>query len=342
MNSHTKIWTLLVVGLASAFGASGALAQNGQIPQQGAPQQGAPQQGAPQQVAPQQVAPQQAAPQGTVQQNTTVTTGAQTQVRGKVVEGGVGLADIGICAGKRFDCNHVINLLLRKRSFLQFGGGIVQPAPVVHHGFYGDHIVQPELSDLELVSVGMVNPGDLDNAPIYGITISNHGKVEICNFHISAVAVLGQIEEFSPTTTVRVEKICPGESITIEVQMPFAALAMGNCGHRNPFDTLVVAIDAFDRVLECNEINNILILKRTAITVVEETTSTTVEETTTTTTAPAAAPAAGENAQAAPAPSAPAPDKKASPLDNIDLDKLDLSGESEATSGLLSFERSPF
>ena len=118
---------------------------------------------------------------------------------------------------------------------------------------------------------------------------------------------------------------------------------MGDCNHRSEFDTLIVAIDAYDQIVECNELNNILILKRTAITIVEAKTETKVEETTveSTTTVPAA-PSVQENVQAAPAPSAPAPDQKtASPLDSIDLDKLDLSGESEAT-GLLSFEGSPF
>jgi hypothetical protein len=346
MKMHTKIWTtLLVVGVATAVGASIASAQNGQIqqrvaPRQAGPQQGAPRQAAPQQGVPQQGAPQQVAPQGAVRQSTTVTTGAQTQVTAKVVEGGIGLADIGICHGKRFDCNHVINQLLRRRHQRHFGGGIIKPAPIVHRGFYGDHVVQPVLSDLQLVSVGMVNPGDAEHAPIFGITICNHGNVELYRFNVSAVAVLGEIHQFSPTATIKIDRILPGETITVEVQMPFAALAMDNLGHRNPFDTLIVAIDAYDQIMECNELNNILILKRTAIVVVEARTETTVEETTTTETI--STPAIGNNVQAAPAPAAPAPDqRKPSPLDSIDLDKLDLSGESEAT-GLLSFEGSPF
>lgn len=319
MKTRIKIClTLLAAGLS----AGSALAQQGQI-QQGAPQ------GAPQQVQ-------------QVQQNTTVTTGAQTQVTENIVEGNVGLSHIAICAPERFDCTHVINLLARKYDDERFGGGIIKPAPIVHHGFYGDHVVQPQLSDLELVSVCLADAGDVDHAPTYAITIANHGNVDICHFKVSAVAALCKIHQFCPTTTIRIDKICPGESITVEVVMPFAALAMGECNHRNPFDTLIVAIDAFDHIVECNELNNILILKRTAITVVEEQTQTTVEETTveSTTTAPVA-PAVGENAETLPAPNAPTPDQKTSPLDSIDLDNLDLSGESEAT-GLLSFEGSPF
>jgi len=339
MTRHMRVWmTRLAVVAVAACGTGSALAQ------QGAPQQTAPQQGAPRQAAPQQTAPQ----QGTVRQDTTVTTGTQTQVRGTAIESGVGLSHIGIRPGRRFDCNHVIEMLLRKYDHDRFGGGIVQPAPIVHRGPYGDHVVQHELSDLELVSVGLLDAGGSDYAPTYGITIANHGKVDICHFKVSAVAVLGKIHEFCPTTTIKIDKICPGESMTAEVQLPFAALAMDNCEHRNPFDTLVVAIDALDQVVECNEVNNIVILQRTGITVIEETTeSTTVEQTTvensTTTEVP---PSATDNVQAAPAPSAPGPDgnapaQKPSPLDNIDLDNLDLSDESEAT-GLLSLENSPF
>ena len=315
MKTRIKIClTLLVAGL----GAGSALAQQGQIQQ---------------------------APQGVqqqVQQQTTVTTGTQTQVTEKVVEGAVGLPYIEICAPERFDCTHVINLLARKYDHERFGGGIIKPAPIVHHGPYGDHIVQPQLSDLELVSVCLANPGDADHAPTYAITIANHGSVDICHFKVSAVAALCKIHNYCPTTTIKIDKICPGESICVEVAMPFASLAMGDCNHSQEFDTLIVAIDAFDQIVECNELNNILILKRTAITVVEAKTETQVEETTveSTETVPAA-PSVGENVQT-PAPSAPAPDqKKASPLDSIDLDNLDLSGESEAT-GLLSFEGSPF
>ena len=288
----------------------------------------------------------QPAPQGVqqqVQQQTTVTTGQQTQVTEQVVEGGVGLSHIAICAPERFDCTHVINLLARKYDQERFGGGIIKPAPIVHRGPFSDHVVQPQLSDLELVSVCLADAGDVDHAPTYAIKIAKHGTVDICHFKVSAVAALCKIHQFCPTTTIRIDKICPGESITVEVVMPFASLAMGDCNHRNPFDTLIVAIDAFDQVVECNELNNILILKRTAIVVAEAQTETTVEETTveSTTTVPTT-PAIGDNAETIPAPNAPAPDQpNTSPLDNIDLDNLNLSGESEAT-GLLSFEGSPF
>ena len=71
-------------------------------------------------------------------------------------------------------------------------------------------------------------------------------------------------------------------------------------------------------IIESNELNNILVLKRAAIAVVETKTETTVVKSAT-----GAAPAdAGE----AVPPSAPTPDEKeSSPLDKIDLDNLDLS-----------------
>ena len=268
MNTRTKTWTrVLVVGVISAIGAGSALAQNAQPNGQAGPQQVAPQQGIVQQAAPQQGG----------QQATTVTTGAQTQVSATVTEGSIGLADIGICTGKRFDCNHVISLLLKRRHDKAFGGGIVKAAPIVHHGPYGDHVIQHQLSDLQLVSVCLADPGDTQNAPTYSITLTNHGKVDLHHFKISAVAVLGEIHEFSPTTTIKVDKICAGATLTLDVQMPFACQSMTNKGHRCQFDTLIVAIDAFDQIVECNELNNILILKRTAITVIESKTEGVVE-----------------------------------------------------------------
>jgi len=244
----------------------------------------------------------------------------------------VAVNGLGIRIGRRFNCLHVIDLLVRKAQFERFGGGIVEAAPIVHGGFGQPVLVQPQLGDLELISVGMVADATPDAAPIYGVTLRNNSRLDLCRFSVSAVAVHGAIDEFSPTVSQRIDKLCAGESVTIEMQLPFAALAMGHSGQRCCFDKLVVAIDAFDEFLESNELNNILILQKTAITLIETQTTETTETVTgaaPVATNPAVAPeAAAPNATAPIAPNTP---ENSSPIDSIDFDNFDSAPTPEAT-----------
>jgi hypothetical protein len=273
-----------------------------------------------------------------VQTQTTFGVQGQTTVAATVQTGGVLHGDIGIKFGQHFDCRHVIDMLIRKQHLARFGGH-VQPAPVAFGGFYGGPVfVQPKLGDLELGAVAMVADATPDSAPIYSVTICNKSDYDVGCFHVSAVAVLGEIHEFSPITTIKVPKLCAGEAVCVELQIPYAAMAMGHGNVRCAFDKLVVAIDAFDQYIECDEMNNIAVLQRDAVVIVETTTTTTtteavVEATVEQPSATQIPPSVEENTVA---PSAPAPDQsEASPLDNFDIDKLDLS-PADASASLLS------
>lgn len=241
----------------------------------------------------------------------------QTRVTTSVLGGGLLPSEIGIKIGRRFDCSHVIDLLIRRAQLVHFGRKAIVPNFEHFDGFHGGHVIaKPVLGDLILETVGLVADGTADTAPIYAVTIRNNGKFDVPLFHVSAVAVLGEIHEFSPTTTVRIPKLCAGETVTVKVHLPFAAMAMGNANHRSPFDTLVVAIDAFDAFVECDELNNILVVKRMEVRVVETKVETTIER-----------PVANERPSSIDSsvvpPTRPS-DKKPSLLEEIDLDKLDL------------------
>ncbi len=271
-----------------------------------------------------------------VQTQTTVASGVQTQTTAAaVVQTGGVLGGVGIKFGQTFDCRHVIDMLIRKSQLARFGGQ-VQPAPVAFGGFYGGPVfVQPNLGDLQLGAVNMVADATPDSAPIYSVTICNKSQFDVGCFHVSAVAVLGEIQPFSPITTIKVPKLCAGESVCVELGMPYAAMAMG-CGNtRCAFDKLVVAVDAYDQFIECDEMNNIAVFQRDAVVIVQTTTTTeaAVESTVEQSSATQIPPSVEETTVA---PTTPAPDKtEESPLDNFDLDKLDLS-PAEASASLLS------
>jgi len=109
-----------------------------------------------------------------------------------------------------------------------------------------------------------------------------------------------------------------GEVLQIQVQLPVTCMSMGPYHQQAEFDTLIVALDSYDHLLECDELNNVQILKRCDVValVVETPVPTDVVETT---------PAAPEAVTpAVPAPETPQ-EKVPSPLDGLDLDNLDLN-----------------
>ncbi|MCP4509264.1 MAG: hypothetical protein GY826_23065 [Fuerstiella sp.] len=117
-----------------------------------------------------------------------------------------------------------------------------------------------------------------------------------------------------------------GCEIQVQVQLPVTCMLMGVPGQQVPFDTLIVAADSFDELLECDELNNVQVLTRADIPLQVV--------------AAAAPPVAAESVPAQPTESEPevvvpqAPQEKApSPLDNIDLD--DLVPDEAEKSGLL-------
>jgi hypothetical protein len=221
------------------------------------------------------------------------------------------------------DCCHVIDLLMHNRFRQSMGHGITSiPGMPMPYPVAG-----PQPGDLELLEVNLVTDGSGTQGPVYQVSFRNTNRFPAHNLQISIVGVLCQIEPTSPCTMVTVPCINAGETKCIEIQLPLTALAMGPNGAQPlPFDTLIIALDSFDELIECNELNNVAILKRAEIglLVVETpTTPTTVEPGTT---APAEVTPGEETVPV------PAPRDKAipSPLDKIDLDELDLGDAEES------------
>ena len=246
------------------------------------------------------------------------------------------------------DCHHVINLLVQhcmaKNHYEPCVKRYCPPQYFVETGWIPPPPVaialpgQPAPGDLELVDVAMIADAAGELGPLYQVTIRNSGEITAEQFRVSAVAVLGEITEDSPSVTVNVERLAPGEVATLQIQLPGAVLAMGPEGETAvPFDTLVVAVDSFDELVEGNELNNVATLKRADIALVQ------VEVVAETTVAaapvqgqvapPAAvesAPAEGEAAEELPPADSqgPAPTEAPGSTGEIDIDSLDL-GEND-------------
>ena len=219
-------------------------------------------------------------------------------------------------------CGHVIDLMMRNQMRRQLGTGQ-----------YGGQVHLPHLSvgvkpgDLELLGVHLVCDGDACKGPTFQICMRNNSHVPIGNFKVSVVGVLGQICPHNPTADICIPRIEPCQDLQVTLQLPVTCMTMGPHSCAAPFDTVVVAVDSHDDLLECNELNNVLIVKRCDLTLVVEAPVAA---------APAQGPAsAGPQAvgpqQAAPqqaGPTAPQqlaprnPGQAPSPLDNIDVDQL--------------------
>jgi hypothetical protein len=203
-------------------------------------------------------------------------------------------------------CGHVIDLLAINRMRR-------------HTGYVGDsEVLLPHLTaglkpgDLELLCVKLVYEGDECAGPIFQIGMKNNSCVPIGNFKVTIVGVLCQIHVHSPTANVCIPRMEAGEETHIQVQLPATCMCMGPMGQQAAFDTLIVALDSYDDLLECNELNNVQILKRSEICLLT-----------------VAAPAPTDVVETSPTvPQTPAPEapqeKAPSPLDGLDLDKLDL------------------
>jgi hypothetical protein len=200
-------------------------------------------------------------------------------------------------------CGHVIDLMMTNRMRQQTNQ-VGTPEIYLPHMTVGT-----KTGDLELLCVNLVCDGDHCKGPVFQIGMRNNSTVPIGNFQVSLVGVLGQIHVHSPTMTVRIDRMECGEEKHVQVQLPVTCMSMHCATGTAAFDSLVVALDSYDELLECNELNNIQILKRCDIGVlVTETVVVAPTEV-----APGPAPVA-------PVPAAPL---ESSPLDNLDLDNLD-------------------
>jgi hypothetical protein len=208
------------------------------------------------------------------------------------------------------DCCHVIDLLMRNRARRFAGHG----APV---GI--DVLGAPQPGDLELQAVHLVSDGAAGQGPVLQVSFRNNSQCAVRDFQISLVGVLDRITPHSPCRSIRIPCIDAGATKCINIQLPARCMTMGpRGGPFAPFDTLVVALDSLDELIECNELNNVTIVRRAEIPLpVAEAPAT------------AAAPSTTDPGTTAPAP-APGDKAKPSPIENIDLDKLDLDDAQEA------------
>lgn len=186
---------------------------------------------------------------------------------------GIGVDNHGIVNNcKKYDnwhCKHVVDLLVHK-CWHKPQPHCVDPIwvevgciPAV------ETVAAPQpVGDLELLNVELAADVTPQNGPVYAVTFRNNSPAAIEHFRISLVAVWGEIDETSPTVTIDVTAIGPGESAVAQIELPPTAMAMGPQANL-PFDMLVVAIDSFDELPEANEVNNVAMLKRDEITIVE-------------------------------------------------------------------------
>jgi hypothetical protein len=230
--------------------------------------------------------------------------------------------------GNGSHCGHVIDLLYRygmntgshRRLELQ------EPSP-----YGGLPISAIELGDLELLSTTLIAEETPTCGPIIGITLRNNSQREVTSFRVSAVAVFCKIHPTSPTTTVRVERVGPGEAMEIQLTLPVECLAMGMAnGQAIGFNTLVVAIDSFDQFVESNESNNLSVVARAEIARVVASVPAPVTAPPPTDVEKISVP--GPNAEAPPAnPGQSAPETQAGPAPNgnaIDFESLEKSASS--------------
>lgn len=220
------------------------------------------------------------------------------------------------------DCCHVIDLLMhnRIRKSVGYGGNVVPPV-LLPYGIAG-----PQPGDLELLEVNLVTDGDATQGPVYQVSFRNTSTFAVRDFRISVVGVFCRIGPTSPCTMVSIPCIDAGETKCIEIQLPATCMTMGPNGSQPaPFDTLIVALDSFDELVECNELNNVAVLKRAEIGLLVTETAAAPAAEPDTTTEPEATPGDGATPD-------PVPGDKAipSPLDKIDLDKLDLGNAEES------------
>jgi hypothetical protein len=146
-------------------------------------------------------------------------------------------------------------------------------ASMLHHSPLGSMIIPGgELGDLEVIQVTQVLHDDPACGPKIAVIVQNQSVRKVCDFHISAVAILGRICPTSPNTTVRVEKLEPGEALEVCLHLPIEAFAMGNRnGQIIGFQRLVVAIDSYDEFVETNEANNVKAFDRSTLQLVSPT-----------------------------------------------------------------------
>lgn len=213
-------------------------------------------------------------------------------------------------------CGHVVDLMMKNRMRARFRTNGIEQLHLPHL------TVGLQPGDLEFLCVHLVQEGNAQQGPVFQVGMKNNSDVPIGNFKVSLVGVLGQIHVHSPSATICIPRMEAGQEMQIQIQLPVACLSMGPLHQQCCFDTLVVALDSYDELLECDELNNVQILARQEVgLLVSEPAQ------------PASGPTPLQPVAPAPVPSTPL--EKTSPLDGLDLDQLNLEGgpdESEVQS----------
>ena len=212
-----------------------------------------------------------------------------------------------------YDSGHVIQLLMANK----FRQNTYQNGTELAPGLMLGSPWQQEIGDLELLCVHCDGTVDPRNGPVFEVTLRNNSQENLEHVVLSAVAVLGQIHDQSPTSVVSIRQIGATETISIRIQLPASSMVMGPVGSPvQPFETLVVAVDSLDELIESNELNNVCILQRgeiqlTPVAVVAPAVSAVNPQLT-----------APSQSSSVPAIAAPEEAKPSSPLDAIDPDKF--------------------
>lgn len=154
-------------------------------------------------------------------------------------------------------CDHVIQMILRYGVNNQFnrmtGCQLLSQASIT-----GTQNIAIGPGDLEILQVNAIPSSGPSVGPKFAITILNQSKTEARDFHLSVVAALGQIHSHSPISTVKVDRVGPGEAIDVVAQLPTEALSMGRYnGNILSYDKLIVVADCFNKIPEYDEANNI-------------------------------------------------------------------------------------
>lgn len=153
-------------------------------------------------------------------------------------------------------CGHVMDLMMKNRMRERLGTNGTEQLHLPHL------TVGMTPGDLELLGINLVADGDCHNGPIFQISMRNNSQVPIGNFRVSIVGVLGQICLHSPTADACIDRMEACEEKHIQIQLPLTCMSMGPVHQPVAFDTLVVALDSDDCLMECDELNNLHILKR--------------------------------------------------------------------------------
>ena len=140
-----------------------------------------------------------------------------------------------------------------------------QPLPVVASGTWVDVqkvVVPPQQFDLQMLAVRFVDPGHPEEklGPRYRVWFRNNSDQAISRpFNVTLLASAdGQLAANLPQAGARVASIGAGETLSVDVRLPFEVSQMGRGadGKPAPFVTLHVLVDANREVNDVNRPNN--------------------------------------------------------------------------------------